>query len=94
MSDKLLDDLDPSIAFVLWGYDLRGDVLEVGASIAEGFGDTIDMNSTPLWDHPEWLEGWFRDGQPYTPPLHHALPYVPGSPWAEITFHQSDTESP
>jgi len=67
------------LAIALWGYDLRGrDVLEVTARIAEG-GD--DLNGPPLWDHPEWLDGWYRDGEPWTPPFHRALPYAPDGPW-------------
>jgi hypothetical protein len=77
----LLDDLEPTVAFVLWGYDLRGrDVLETAAFVAEG---NSDMNGRPLWDHPEWLDGWLLNGTPYKPPLHRALPYAPGSPWSE-----------
>ena len=78
---SVLDDLDPTAAFSIWGYDLRGpDVLEVSARIAEE-GGNADLNGRPLWDHPEWLEGWFRDGVPWVPALHHALPYAPGQPW-------------
>lgn len=72
---------DVRTAFTVWGYDLRGpDVLEVAARIAEE-GGNADLNGKPLWDHPEWLQGWYRDGEPWVPPLHRALPYAPDSPW-------------
>ncbi len=78
---NILDDISPTVAFAIWGYDLRGsDVLEVSAMIAEQGGDA-DLNGPPLWDHPEWLTGWYRDDKPYTPPLRRALPYAPGSAW-------------
>jgi hypothetical protein len=84
MSPKTLDGEPWAVSLALWGYELRGDILETTAFIAEG-GD--DRNGKPLWDHPEWLEGWYRNtgpnAEPYIPPLHRALPYAPGSPWAE-----------
>ena len=71
------------VAIMIWGYDLRGPgILEVAARVAEE-GGNADLNGPPLWDHPEWLEGWVRNGVQWTPPLHHALPYVPGSPWSQ-----------
>jgi hypothetical protein len=73
----------PELAFAIWGYDLRGPgVLEISARIAEE-GCDADLNGRPLWDHPEWLEGWQLDGKPYTPPLYRSLPYAPGSPWSD-----------
>ena len=64
------------MAIAIWGYDVRGsDVLEPSARIAEE-GGNADLNGPPLWDHPEWLEGWYRDGETYTPPFQRALPYI------------------
>jgi hypothetical protein len=79
---SLLDTMEPTTAFTLWGYDLRGaDVLEMTANIAEN-GANADLNGYPLWDHPEWLDGeWWRDGAQYEPASWHALPYHPGSVW-------------
>ena len=74
--------IDPALAFALWGYDLRGDgILETAARIAEAGGGMADLNGPPLWDHPEWLHGWTRDGEAYMPPLHRALPYLSGVRW-------------
>lgn len=74
-------DLGVRCSLELWGYDLRGDVLEITARIAEE-GGNADLSGPPLWDHPEWPGGWFRNNRPWTPPLHYALPYAPGGPWA------------
>lgn len=69
------------ISVALWGYEIRGDILEVTALISEGWDD---RNGKPLWDHPEWLDNWYLDGEPWTPPFHRALPYA-SEAWAEAT---------
>lgn len=80
-SGTAVSPLPPEIAFDIWGYDLRGPgMLEPTARIVEE-GGNADLNGPLLWDHPEWLEGWVKDGEPYTPPLWRALPYAPGNPW-------------
>ena len=67
-----------AVSVAIWGCELWGPgTLEVSARIAEE-GGNADLNGRPLWDHPEWLVGWYQDGEPYTPPLHRALPYVGG----------------
>lgn len=70
---NILAELNPVLAFNIWGYDLRGLwVTEFTAMIAEERDDSGGYE----WDRPEWLKGWYRDGVPYTPPASHALPWV------------------
>jgi hypothetical protein len=80
VSDLVFLDLPTQIR--IGGYGLHGpDVLNLIAALAEGHGDFIDVNRVPIWDHPEWRQGWTRDGEPYEPPFERALPYVGEGVW-------------
>lgn len=61
----------------------RGEfVTEFTASVAEGEYTGSDL----MWDHPEWLDGWWSDGKPYTPPFVRALPWVTDFPPTRCMF--------
>jgi hypothetical protein len=83
---SVLDDLEPTVAFAIWGYDLRGSwVLEFAALIAEGH----DSHGTE-WDRPEWRRGELWHGEEQLPiPFAWALPWVSDIPPSRSMWRRS-----
>jgi len=74
---SVLDTLEPTMAFALWGYDLRGSwVLEFAAYISEG-----NDGYGGEWDRPEWRRGeLWHEGKMVPIPYTWALPWVNAYP--------------